>query len=404
MMPKLLGMGEAASSRSPYAFGPHRSLRAFGRGSPLPVVVDEVGVTFSATGDGDGARLVPWESITAVVLFEVPRTDTTEDRWQPAVGVRLVGHPDGVSVHRPLAGWSLDRAGLERIVARFGDGVQVVDGDRAVAAPTAEQLQDEMHRRATEAIRESIRDADRSTPDGMPEWTSDGPATPGGRSDGGPPTGGGPGGTVGTGFVRPGTARYRPVDPAAYLGRFDLRSNLGIVLALLGLQVFLWGVVVPQGGAVGVVFAVIFALPLLPIWRSLRSGGAVALAVDRPGVFFGESRSSGDDQQHRLVPWADVSAVVVYDQLVEGSEQNRWERAVGVRVRGEPTLVRYSRIVESWRLDRPALEAAVACFAPGVRVLDGPPQRPLSTAVTMQALLDTARELYRENDPRRDDG
>lgn len=368
-----------------------------------PVVVDAPGITFGDSGDGDGSRLIPWALITGVVLFEIPRTDTTGRGWQSAIGVQLVGHPDGVSVHRSLSGWSLDRAALEQAVTWFGD-VKLVDGPRTAVEPTTAQIRAEVRRIAAEAIREA------ETPD-IADWTptesstgtpigplTDSPTGPATESPTGPLTGSAP---APTGPRKPRivwyrSARYAPIDPAAYLGRFDLRSNFGWIAVLVVLQVFLWAVVVPTGSVVGVGAAVIFALPLLLIWRSLRSGGAVALAVDRPGVFFGESSSPGDDHDHRLVPWAEISAVLVYDQLVAGDKQDHWTRAVGVRMRGEPTLVRHWRIVSGWRLDRPALEAAVSRFAPKVSVIDGPPQRPPDSSGLIQALFDAAGEIADE--------
>jgi len=349
----------------------------WGRGSEPPVIVDELGITFSDIGDGGGPRPVPWESITAVVLFDVQRTDTTSRRWQSAIGVRLAGHPDGVSVHRPLAGWSHDRAALERAVTRFGgDDVRVVDGPRSSAEPTADQVRTEVRRIAIDAIRQA------RTPDEQVQEPEQRPRVEWHR-----------------------TARHQPADLGAYLARFDLRSQLGLIVALLGVQLIFWLIVIPQAGVGGVVAAVIFALPLLLIWRTLRAGGAVAFAVDRAGVFFGESHSPGDDHDHRLLAWPDIGAVVVYDQLVKRSKgADRWKRAVGVRLRGEPTLVGHWRIIDGWHLDRPALEAAVARFGSGVTVLDGPPQRPPSASGVLRGLYDAGREIYDEEQRNRPRG
>jgi len=348
-----------------------------------PVVVDARGLIFGDTGHGDGARLLPWESVTAVVLFDVPRTDTARPQWQPAVGAQLVGHPDGASVYRPLTGWSLDTAALTQAVARFGGGVEVVHGERAGAAPTEAEIHRDVRRAADAAI-----EAARSQPGFTgtePEFTGVHPGYADPRSG------------SRRRIVWHRTARYQPVDPQAYLARHDLRSNVVLILVFALFQVFAWAVVIPQEPGVGIVLAVAFALPLLLLWRSLRGGGAVALAIDQPGVFLGESSSPGDDHDHRLVPWAEIGAVVVYDQLVD---QESWQRAVGVRMRGEPTSVRHWRIVSGWTFDRPALETAVARFAPGVPVLDGPPQRPPRPGAVMRALIDTAREIEQENENR----
>lgn len=332
-----------------------------------PVVVDELGLIFGRTGAGEGPRLVTWETVTAVVLFDVPRTDTSKHQWQQAIGAHLVGRPDGVSVYRPLTGWSLDTAALKRAVARFGGGVEVEFGERVGATPTEGQRQ-----RGAGRIADAAHTEAQPQPEPQAQWQA-------------PPQDQWQAQPQATGYQPPAgpqpriiwhrTARYQPSDPAAYLARHDLRSHLPLIVVLVLVQVAMWALLVPQQPGVGILMAVAFAAPLLFIWRSLRAGGAVALGVDRPGVFFGESSSPGDDQEHRLLPWAEISAVVVYDQLVPGDEHDGWQRAVGVRLRGEPTLVRHWRIVAGWRLDRPALEAAVARFAPGVHVLDGPPQR-----------------------------
>jgi hypothetical protein len=333
-----------------------------------PVTIDEPGIQFGDVG-GSGSRLVPWESITGVVLFEVPRTDTSGSGWQPAIGVQLAGHPDGVSVQRPLGGWTVDRIALERAVARFGGGVAVIDGDRPDSQPTEEQMDVAVRQAVTEAARDAqARDAGEKP---RIEWHH--------------------------------TARYVPADPAAYLARFDLRSNFAIIAGLVVAQVFFWAVVVPQAGGVGVFIAIVFALPLVFVWRTLRGGGAVALAVDRPGVFFGESTSPGEDQTNRLVTWPEITAVVVYEELIRGSKSSDWKRTVGIRLRGEPTLIRHSRIISGWRLDRPALEAAVARFAPGVPVIDGPPQRdrPGSASDAMRRVLEIGPEVWAEEERRR---
>jgi hypothetical protein len=340
-----------------------------------PVLIDQPGINFADIGDG--SRLVPWESITAVVLFEIPRTDTTRRGWQSAIGVHLVGHPDGVSVQRPLGGWKLDRAALERAVTRFGPGVKVLDGPRTGIEPDAPTLGQFIAMARLAAEQHQQAEAARSAAEpGSPEAAAPRAET----SQAWTPERGAPGAAPVPGTKQPRiiwhrTAHYRPADPGAHLARFDLRSNLGFIVAIVAAQVFLWAVVVPEAGAVGVIFALIFAAPLVFMWRTLRSGGAVGLAIDRPGVFFGESHSPGDDQDHRLVPWSDISAVVVYDQLVDGSKSDKWQRAVGVRLRGEPTAVRHWRIIAGWKFNRPAIEAAVARFAPGVPVIDGPPQR-----------------------------
>jgi hypothetical protein len=331
-----------------------------------PVTIDEPGIRFGAAGDGSGSRLVPWESITGVVLFEIQRTDTSSRRWQPAIGVQLVGHPDGVSVQRPLAGWSLDRIALERAVARFGGGVPVSEGQR----PNPELTQAQ----GSTEIRQALAEAERTAP---APGTTGGPRVEWNR-----------------------TARYQPTDPAAYLARFDLRSNLSLIVLLLAAQVLFWAVLVPQAGLVGVLFAVVFAVPLVFIWRSLRSGGAVALAADRPGVFFGESISGGDDQAHRLVPWSQISAVVVYEQWSRSGD-GEWKNAVGVRLRGEPARVGHWRIVSGWRFDRPALEAAVGYFAPGIPVVDGPPQRLPGASGVIRSIVESGSEPRDDEERRR---
>jgi hypothetical protein len=328
---------------------------------PRPVLVDEPGLTFSDLGDGGGPRFVPWESITAVVLFEVPDGDASRNRWQQAIGVSVAGHPDGVSVFRPLSVWSLDREALELAVRRFGQGVPVVTQGRPAAGPSQEQLRAEFRQISSESIRQAREPG--------------APAEP--RVQ-----------------IFPNRApRYQPIDPGAYLGRYDLRSHLFPVVLLSGLQVVLWAIVIVQRSAGTVLFAVVFAVPLIWILNGLRNGGSIALAIDRPGVYFGSSHSPGDDQTKRLVPWTEISAVVVFEQLYSDSDNdNHWARAVGVRLRGRPTVVPHWRIIDGWRLDRPALEAAVRLIAPDVPVLDGAPQRPLPISGAWQAARDAAQD------------
>jgi hypothetical protein len=100
------------------------------RGSP--VVVDAPGVWFGAEDGSGDERLVHWEMVAAVIVFQsrVPGSRHLHD----GLGVRLRARPDLVPVRRVLLDRRVDRARLEAAVGRYAPDVPVVDwpGDPVV--------------------------------------------------------------------------------------------------------------------------------------------------------------------------------------------------------------------------------------------------------------------------------
>jgi hypothetical protein len=378
------------------AFGALQLRRTAGpllRPKASPFVVDAPGVWV-----GDDAvreneeRLVHWETIAAVVLFRAAAPGSRD--LHDAVGLRLRRHPDVVAIRRVLDSWSLDRARLEAAVARFAPGVPVVDGPddlgaTASAARTVGAVADELTRAAGQA--NEARDEARVAESLLNHEQAAAGFGPG--RDGGPDA---PGDGSGWQFVPVHRVRYRATDPRAYVVRPTWRgSPVAYVFLVVGVVV---GVLVggDGGAAMGLLFGAMFTLPFtLHAAAVLR--GSVRFAVDAPGVFFGEAQRGERPADHRLVPWADMASVVLFDVELEKS----WERAVGVtRVPpggGEPEL-EYHRVVDGWRLDRAALEAAVLSLAPQVPVVDGPPvPRPRLRDVAGAAL----DEWHRRRGPQR---
>jgi hypothetical protein len=91
--------------------------RLLARRHDPPFVVDRPGV-FVATGDATG-RLVHWESISAIVLTELPSVRSGHLRRVPGIGLRLRDHPDVLAVRCPLEDRALDLGQLTAAVARF---------------------------------------------------------------------------------------------------------------------------------------------------------------------------------------------------------------------------------------------------------------------------------------------
>ncbi|MFD4140533.1 hypothetical protein [Streptomyces sp. NPDC058572] len=157
---------------------------------------------------------------------------------------------------------------------------------------------------------------------------------------------------------------------------------------------------------ISVVFTAALVLPGTPLLAQLLgiplfAGGGllmtldsltrkVALRVDGTGVLLG-----GAPLRHRSttahVPWADITAVVLWQQAVQNStmpwvgvarhdgtaplpgpgQGPRARAAMRFLVPNVPVDVAMaSRAVNGWRLDRARLAAAVDHFAPGVPVVD----------------------------------
>jgi hypothetical protein len=129
--------------------------------------------------------------------------------------------------------------------------------------------------------------------------------------------------------------------------------------------------------------------------------GGRQFAVGPEGVHLGPVPGRGGGRPGRLVPWADVAAVVVFDaQTASG-----WHRAVGVAPAGgrglaPRELIGY-RVAADWPLDRLHLEDAVRLHAPQVPVVDGPPLRRAGPGDLAAAVTHGYRRRHEERDSRR---
>jgi hypothetical protein len=122
------------------------------------------------------------------------------------------------------------------------------------------------------------------------------------------------------------------------------------------------------------------------------AGPSLRLAVEAGGVRLGP--------RGRLVPWREVAAVVVLD-VEEGTG---WHRAVGLAPAGAPpgtTRLLAHEVARDWRLDRPALEAAVRRHAPHVPVVDGAPIRRAGVGDVADAAAALARAYRGRRVPQR---
>ena len=135
-----------------------------------------------------------------------------------------------------------------------------------------------------------------------------------------------------------------------------------VVIAALGHPVFavLWS-------------AIFWLFPLLELASKRR--GEVHVAVDRPGVYVGRMTAPTEESFPRLVPWADVSSVVVFDVRFP-REPDPPRRGVGVTSPGPDGVARLVafRLSGAWDLDETRLRDAVARFAPAVPVVQDPPR------------------------------
>jgi hypothetical protein len=322
-----------------------------------PFVVDEPGVFVGGDGDEGQPRLVPWESVLAVVLYRTTARVRGEARDVQAVGLRLTRSPDVVSVQRVLQGWSLDRARLEAAVARFAPGVEVVDGPA-------------------------------HGPSAAPAWgpvPQDGPPEAGAEpapAHGTPEPARDTTGTTGSpGTPAPAYGTPDPAGDAAYVVRPDA-SNVAMpaLLAAAGLGGAGFGAVNGMG-----LFSLIALAFCFPLGKHLLDAhrGVVYFAVDAGGVHLGES----DDEHAPPAPaapvrWESIGSVIVFqvqeitrtrDSDGRYLDSSNWHTAVGVTRRGGPEgSVAHYQLFRSYRLDRPALERAVERYGGGVPVLDGP--------------------------------
>ena len=178
-------------------------------------------------------------------------------------------------------------------------------------------------------------------------------------------------------------------EPGVYVARYGWNRRSGSLI--LGAAVFvLVALTVPMSLALRVVTLVFFGGGALVFVASIATR-RVALRVDASGVTLG-----GSPGRYRsttfLIPWAHISEIVLWRQPMPYGRSMRYvgvvrhkgarplaghrgrrasevtARALVPGVSGDTLLA--SRAVNLWRLDTQRMAAAVAHFAPGVRVID----------------------------------
>jgi hypothetical protein len=282
-------------------------------------------------GSGEPGRLVHWESVHAIVLCEATSRRNGHRRPVPGVGLRLRSHPDVVAIRRPLDGWRIDEGQLLAAVTRFAPPGVAVVRE----GPLGEVF----------TLRPATADVARRVAGAAAQAAVT--RTPLARTP------------LGRAVVRGlrGTDDPEPVPGPA---EFVVRGASG------------------TGGP---------GEPGAP--------GELRLSVDATGVYLGAVRRRDVVTPGRLVPWAEVGAVVVFDV----QQRSGWHRALGVTTaaRGAAApasardLVGY-RVAHDWPVDRARLEAAVSLHAPRVPVLDGPPLRRTELSDVVSALARARRD------------
>jgi hypothetical protein len=173
-----------------------------------------------------------------------------------------------------------------------------------------------------------------------------------------------------------------------YVARYGWNGRSGGLI--IGAAVFvLIAVTVPMSLALRVVTLVLFGGGALVFIASIATR-RVALRVDASGITLGGSPGRYRSTT-RLIPWADVREVVLWRQPMPYGRSMRYVAVA--RHRGAPPLagrrgqragqataraltpvsgdmLLASRAANLWRLDTDRMTAAVAHFAPGVRVVD----------------------------------
>jgi hypothetical protein len=177
-------------------------------------------------------------------------------------------------------------------------------------------------------------------------------------------------------------------EPGVYVARYGWNGRSGGLI--IGAAVFvLIAVTAPMSLALRVVTLVFFGGGALVFVGSIATR-RVALRVDARGITLGGSPGRYRSTT-RLIPWADVREVVLWRQPMPYGRSVRYVAVA--RHRGAPPLagrrgqragkvtagaltpvsgdmLLASRAANLWRLDTDRLTAAVARFAPGVRVVD----------------------------------
>jgi hypothetical protein len=177
-------------------------------------------------------------------------------------------------------------------------------------------------------------------------------------------------------------------EPGVYVARYGWNGRSGGLV--IGAAVFvLIAVTVPMSLALRVVTLVLFGGGALVFIASIATR-RVALRVDASGITLGGSPGRYRSTT-RLIRWADVREVVLWRQPMPYGRSVRYVAVA--RHRGAPPLagrrgrragqvtaraltpvsgdtLLASRAANLWRLDPDRMTAAVAHFAPGVRVVD----------------------------------
>jgi hypothetical protein len=177
-------------------------------------------------------------------------------------------------------------------------------------------------------------------------------------------------------------------EPGVYVARYGWNGRSGGLI--IGAAVFvLIAVTVPMSLALRVVTLALFGGGALVFIASIATR-RVALRVDASGITLGGSPGRYRSTT-RLIPWADVREVVLWRQPVPYGHSVRYVAVA--RHKGAPPLagrrgrragqvaaraltpvsgdmLLASRAANLWRLDTDRMTAAVAHFAPGVRVVD----------------------------------
>jgi len=177
-------------------------------------------------------------------------------------------------------------------------------------------------------------------------------------------------------------------EPGVYVARYGWNGRSGGLI--IGAAVFvLIAVTAPMSLALRVVTLVLFGGGALVFIANIATR-RVALRVDASGITLGGSPGRYRSTT-RLIPWADVREVVLWRQPMPYGRSVRYVAVA--RHRGAPPLagrrgrragqltaraltpvsgdmLLASRAANLWRLDTDRMTAAVAHFAPGVRVVD----------------------------------
>jgi len=177
-------------------------------------------------------------------------------------------------------------------------------------------------------------------------------------------------------------------EPGMYVARYGWNRRSGSLV--IGAAVFvLVALTAPMSLALRVVTLVFFGGGALVVIANIASR-RVALRIDASGITLGGSPGRYRSTT-RLIPWADIKEVVLWRQPMPYGRSMRYvavarrkgapplagrrgQRAGKVTARtltpvsGDTLLA--SRAANLWRLDADRMSAAVAHFAPGVRVID----------------------------------